>query len=252
MLHLIVKFSKHFTYQMNNYVIIGAAGGIGSQLAADLQSKGSNLLLGYHKSLLKTPHEESLQSAPVDATSFDETLEFISSAKDKFGEIHGIVSLPGSINLKPPHLFTDEEFDTVIAKNLKSAFSVIRAVGRVLKNTSIVLMSTAATRIGLTNHEAVVAGKAGVEAMVRSASVTYARKALRFNAVAPGLVDTPLSSSIVNNPNSLEYSKGLHISGRIGKPKDISNMIQFLINPENSWITGQTFTVDGGLSSVKK
>ncbi len=95
-------------------------------------------------------------------------------------------------------------------------------------------------------------GKAGVEAMVRSASVTYARKSLRFNAVAPGLVDTPLSSSIVNNPNSLEYSKGLHITGRIGEPKDISNMIQFLINPENSWITGQTFTVDGGLSSVKK
>ncbi len=96
---------------MNNYVIIGAAGGIGTQLVVDLQSNGSNLLLGYHKSLLQTPHEESLQTAPVDATSFDETLEFISSAKDKFGEIHGIVSLPGSINLKPPHLFADEEFD---------------------------------------------------------------------------------------------------------------------------------------------
>ena len=87
--------------------------------------------------------------------------------------------------------------------------------------------------------------------MVRSASVSYARSALRFNAVAPGLIDTKLSEKIVNNPVSLKVSKKMHIRGRIGKTKDISNMIQFLLNPENDWITGQTFIVDGGLSSTK-
>ena len=97
----------------------------------------------------------------------------------------------------------------------------------------------------------IVAAKAGIESMVRSASVSYLRSALRFNAVAPGLIDTKLSEKIVKNPISLKVSKKMHNRGRIGKAKDISNMIQFLLNPENNWITGQTFIVDGGLSSTK-
>jgi len=97
-----------------------------------------------------------------------------------------------------------------------------------------------------------VASKAGIESIVKSASVTYSRKGLRFNAVAPGLVDTPLSSRIINNPASLELSKKLHITEKIGTTNDISNMIKFLIDENNSWITGQTFRVDGGLSSTKR
>ena len=88
--------------------------------------------------------------------------------------------------------------------------------------------------------------------MVRSASVSYSRKSLRFNAIAPGLIDTPLTKKITGNPVALEISKNMHILKRIGKPSDISNIIQFLINPDNNWITGQTFTVDGGLSSTKE
>ena len=95
-------------------------------------------------------------------------------------------------------------------------------------------------------------GQAGIEAMVRSASVTYARKSIRFNAIAPGLVDTPLSHNIISTPSSLEYSKKLHVTGKIGTPQDISNMIQFLLNSNNQWITGQIFTIDGGLSTTKK
>ena len=93
--------------------------------------------------------------------------------------------------------------------------------------------------------------KSGVEGLVKSASKTYARKKIRFNSVAPGLVATPLSSKIVNNPIALKASEKMHALGRIGEPKDISRMIQFLINPQNNWITGQNFVVDGGLSSTK-
>ena len=87
--------------------------------------------------------------------------------------------------------------------------------------------------------------------MVRSASVSYSRKSLRFNAIAPGLVDTPLTKKITGNPAALEISKKMHARGRIGSPQDISRMISFLLDPANDWITGQTFRVDGGLSSTK-
>ena len=85
----------------------------------------------------------------------------------------------------------------------------------------------------------------------KSAAKTYARKNLRFNCVAPGLVDTPLSSRITSNPIALKSSQKMHALGRIGKPSHISNMIKFLIKSENDWITGQNFVVDGGLSSTK-
>ena len=127
----------------------------------------------------------------------------------------------------------------------------VRAAGKLLNNSSIVLLTTAVTAIGLANHEMIVAAKAGIESMVRSASTTYSSKSLRFNAVGPGLVDTPLSDRITKNPKALEISLKMHSSGRIGSPKDISAMIQFLLDPKNDWITGQTFRVDGGLSSTK-
>ena len=147
---------------------------------------------------------------------------------------------------------TEDEFNSTIEINLKSAFAIVRASGKFLTDSSIVLMSTAVTNLGLSNHELIVSAKAGIEAMVRSASVSYSRKSLRFNAIAPGLVDTPLTKKITGNPAALEISKKMHILNRIGKPKDITNMIEFLINPNNNWITGQTFRVDGGLSSTKK
>ena len=161
----------------------------------------------------------------------------------KFGEEEVI--------LKPPHLITEKEFHATVDINLKSAFACIRAAGKLMQKSSVLLMSSTAVSIGLGNHEMIVAAKAGIESMVRSASKTYARKELRFNAIAPSLTNTPLSKNIVNNPISLKASEKMHPVGRIGVPKDISNAIKFLIDPKNNWITGQTLSVDGGMSSTK-
>ena len=76
-------------------------------------------------------------------------------------------------------------------------------------------------------------------------------KKIRFNTVSPGLVDTQLTKKITNNQIALKSSEKMHVLNKIGKPKDISNMIRFLINKENDWVTGQNFIIDGGLSSTK-
>ena len=234
-----------------NFIIIGASGGIGARLVADLSSDHCGLLLGYHNESSIHSDYSIIKSAQLDCSSFDETLSFISDCKDEVDHIHGVVALPGSITLRPPHLVSETDFEHTINTNLKSAFSVVRSAGKLLSDSSVVLMSTAAVSIGLANHELIVAAKAGTESMIKSASLTYAKKSLRFNAVAPGLVDTPLSSRIVNNPNALKVSEKMHPVGRIGKTQDISHMIRFLLNPSNNWINGQTFYVDGGLSSTK-
>ena len=230
-----------------NILIIGASGGIGSQLVSDLAEDNANLLLGYYTN----PTSGSAKSMKVDARNFDSVMSFIQTGKDKFGEIDGVVNLSGSLILKPPHLCSEEDFVNTINTNLKTAFSTVRACGSLLRNTSVVLMSTAAASIGLVNHELIASSKAGVEGLVVSASKTYARKNLRFNTISPGLVDTPLTQSITSNEISLAASKKMHPLGRIGTPKNISNMIRFLLNKENDWITGQNYIVDGGLSSSK-
>tara|TARA_B100000902_G_scaffold394823_1_gene451992 strand:- start:353 stop:1045 length:693 start_codon:yes stop_codon:yes gene_type:complete len=229
-----------------NTLIIGAAGGIGSELVEGLMGT-SNLLLGYYNSSLNVP----IESHRVDASGFASMHTFVEQGLERFGTVDAIVCLPGSLILKPAHRCSEEEFEKTINTNLKSSFSVVRAAGALLENSSIVLMSTAAASIGLSNHELIVSAKAGVEGLVRSASKTYARKNLRFNIISPGMVDTPLTRSITSNEIVRKASEKMHALQRIGKPRDISNMIKFLINPENDWITGQNFIVDGGLSSTK-
>tara|TARA_A100001037_G_C15100633_1_gene613774 strand:- start:539 stop:1255 length:717 start_codon:yes stop_codon:yes gene_type:complete len=236
---------------MKNFIIIGSSGGIGNQLVADLGNTENQLLLGYHSDKSRN-HLPNTISAPVEAQSFSSVEALVELGLNEFGKIDGVVNLPGSVLLKPPHLISEIEFNQAIEINLKSAFATLRACGKLLSDSSIVLMSTAVTVLGLKNHEMIVAAKAGIEAMVRSASVSYSRKSLRFNAVAPGLVDTPLTKNITGNKVALEISKKMHITKRIGTAADISNMIQFLLDPDNNWITGQTFRVDGGLSSTKE
>ena len=101
------------------------------------------------------------------------------------------------------------------------------------------------------NHDAIGAAKAGVEGLVRSASATYAKRGLRFHAVAPGLVDTPLAAAITSNPKAVEASAAMHPLGRIGEPEEIARAIEFLLDPENSWLSGDVMRMDGGLANLR-
>jgi 3-oxoacyl-[acyl-carrier protein] reductase len=120
-----------------------------------------------------------------------------------------------------------------------------------IKGGSVVLISSAAAMAGFANHEAIAAAKAGIIGLTLSAAATYASSNLRFNAVAPGLTQTPLTSSITANETSRKLSEAMHPLGRLGKPEDIARTIVFLLDPLNDWITGQVFAVDGGLSRVR-
>ena len=131
--------------------------------------------------------------------------------------------------------------------------SSVRAGALVMRQTrgSIVLMSSAAAQIGLPNHEAIAAAKAGVIGLMRSAAASYASSCIRVNAVAPGLVETPLSRSITTNEAALKASIAMHPLGRIGTPEDIASAVHWLLGPDSAWVTGQAIGVDGGLAGLK-
>ena len=158
----------------------------------------------------------------------------------------------GSILLKPAHLTTPEEWQELIAQNLTPAFATVKAAGTFMRRGgSVVMFSSAAARIGLSNHDGIAAVKAGIEGLCRSAAATYARRRLRFNVVAPGLVRTPLAGALIENEKTLQASVAMHPLQRIGEADDIASAVLWLLDPRNSWITGQVFGVDGGLSVLR-
>lgn len=238
-----------------SYLIIGAGGGIGGAVARQLSAADANLVL-----MGRTEEALSQLSAEIggevmmgDAAQFDAVENAMKRCVEVFGKIDGVLNGAGSILLKPAHLTTIDELQAVIGQNVLTAFSTVRAAAKHMKKNggSVVLMSSAAAQIGLANHEAIAAAKAGVEGLTRSAAATYAAQDLRVNAIAPGLVDTKMAEKITGNDMALKASTAMHPLGRVGKPEDLADAIGWLLGANSSWVTGQVIGVDGGLAQLK-
>lgn len=233
-----------------NIIITGAYGGIGSEVAKQVKAAGNNpILVGRDADKLAIIASElDAQSHVTDVADFEKFNEIVSSSNAT-----GIVNCAGSLLLKPAHSTSKEEFEKVINDNLTSAFSCVAAAGKNMKSDggSVVLFSSAAALTGFANHEAISASKAGVEGLTVAASASYGSNNIRINCIAPGLIQTPMTEMITNNDIALKASEAMHILGKIGTAKDIANMASFLLNDDNSWITGQVFGVDGGLAKIR-
>jgi len=241
------------------HLILGATGGIGSTLARQLAATGASLVLAARnaEALEALGAELGATTVLVDATVPADVDRAVETAVQTFGRLDGAANCVGSLLLKPAHLTRPEEFDDVLAVNLRSAFSLVRSATRAMMNNSepaggsIVLVASAAARIGLANHEAIAAAKGGIISLTLSAAASYAAKGVRVNCVAPGLVRTPLTARITGSAAAEQSSVAMHALGRLGEPGDVANAIVFLLNPANSWITGQTLGVDGGLGTLR-
>lgn len=240
-------------------VVIGAAGGIGEALARRLAARGIyTVLAGRNEAplaaLAKTLPRAQRETLPVDARDMEALSTSLRGVVERTGRLDGIVNLAGSIMLKPAHLTQPDEFDAIVAQNLRTAFATVRAATPLMsreRGGSIVLVSSAAARIGLMNHDAIAAAKAGVIGLMLSSAASYATRGIRINAVAPGLVRTPLAQSITNNRAALKVSESMHALGRIAEPDEVASMIDWLLQPTQRFITGQTFGIDGGLGTLR-
>lgn len=173
----------------------------------------------------------------------------------RHGRIDGAANCAGSILLKPAHLISDAEFADTLAQNLTTAFHVLRAAAKRMMRQegggAIVLCSSVAAQRGLLNHEAIAAAKAGVEGLALAAAASYARSGVRINCVAPGLTRTDLTRGITSNEAIAKASAAMHPLGRIGSPDEVASAICWLLDREQSWVTGQVIGIDGGLGRVQ-
>jgi NAD(P)-dependent dehydrogenase (short-subunit alcohol dehydrogenase family) len=227
---------------MPRYLIIAAGSGIGQATTALLREAGCSVFTTARDTGRIEP------DAILDATDFDAVDRVFQQA----GQIDGVVNCSGSLLLKPAHLTSEAQYREVIDASLTTAFATVRAAGKHMSSGgSVVLVSSAAAMEGLANHEAIAAAKAGIIGLTLSAAASYAGINLRFNAVAPGLVQTPLTAQLTANETARKFSEAMHALGRLGTPEDVARAIVFLLDPLNNWITGQVLAVDGGLSRVR-
>ncbi|MDX1675708.1 MAG: SDR family oxidoreductase [Longimicrobiales bacterium] len=237
------------------YVVLGATGGIGRAVAERLAAGGAKLVLGARSAepLKELADELGAVGHPLDARDLGEVDGIVDRALEEHGGLDGVVNAVGSIVLKPAHITRGEELREILETNLVTAFAAVRSGARVLREGggSVVLFSTAAVRSGIPNHEAIAAAKGGVEGLTRAAAATYAGSGVRVNAVAPGLTRTAGADRIISSESARKASEAMHALGRLGEPEEVASAAVWLLDPDQSWVTGQVLGVDGGLGTLR-
>lgn len=222
-----------------NIVIVGGNSGIGKATANLLRAAGANLFL-YSKSGEET-------TALDTAKDFDQ----IPNLPEV---IDGLIYCPGTINLKPFHRISIEDFKQEMEVNFYGAVRVLQACLKGLKKSaapSVVLYSTVAVQTGMGFHAGIASAKGAIEGLTRSLAAEWASSKIRVNAIAPSLTETPLASALLSTPEKKEASDKRHPLGRIGTSEDIANATVFLLSSQSSWMTGQILHLDGGMSNLK-
>lgn len=228
---------------MKNILLIGGSYGIGKAIAEELQYENKIFVASRSNEFIS---DLNLTHIPFDATT--DTLD-----TSKLPEvIDGLVYCPGSINLRPFKALKIEAFEQDLQVNFLSLVKVIQTVLPNLtasNQSSIVLFSTVAVKMGMPFHSSVSASKGAVEGFAKALAAEYAPK-IRVNVIAPSLTDTPLANKFLNSDEKKEKSAARNPLKKVGTSQDIAQMASFLLSEKSNWISGQIFHVDGGMSTL--
>ena len=230
-------------------IVTGGAGGIGSAIARRLVDAGMTVVAADLERALAAAGSggaDGIEHEAVDVTSSASVAALVEAAASR-GPLRAVVNCAGILRETRVEAMTDEDVDLLLAVNLAGAIRVTRVVAPLLEEgAAIVNISSIAAAAGSAPGVSVYsATKAGLEGFTRATAVELARRGIRVNAVAPGFVRAPMSAGMRSAGD--ERLKRLVPLRRLAEPEEIAEVVEFLLSPRASYVTGIVLVVDGGI-----
>ena len=224
------------------YVFAGASSKVAIESARLLKEQGHKII-GISTKEIDAPYDVCFKVSSYDFGTYPVIEE----------KIDGLAYFPGTINLKPFHRLTREDFMNDYAINSLGAVAFVQSYLNPLKKSeqgALVFMSTVASSTGMTFHSSIAMAKSALEGLTKSLAAELA-PSIRVNCIAPSLLDTPLGEKFINTPEKLEASQKRNPLKKVGTALDLAKAVNFLLTDQSSWITGQVLAVDGGMNHLK-
>ena len=233
------------------FLIYGGAGGIGSALGRRLNEAGAALhLVGRDEAKLASVAGE-LKAGYTAGDVTDPDL-FARVTEEAGPQLDGLVYAAGTINLRGFARLGPADYLNDFSVNALGAALAVSAALKALKKSagaSVVLFSSVAAVRGFPFHASMGMAKGAVSGLTLSLAAELAPR-VRVNAIAPSLVETPLTEQLLGNGNVAEGIAAMHPLKRLGRPDEIAALAAYLLSPDAGWMTGQIVSVDGGRSTL--
>lgn len=230
---------------MKNFVVIGGSSGIGKALVKQLVDEDKRVYATFDQ----TDPEEFQHT-----TFYKYNVLTDEIPEDLLPEtIDGLVYCPGSIDLKPFARIQPDAFIEDYKLQVVGAIKIIQAALPALKKAEhprIILFSTVAVQTGFPFHSKVASSKGAVEGLTRALAAEFA-PTIRVNCIAPSITDTPLASALLSSEEKKEVNANRHPLKTIGTADEVASLASYLLSENSKWITGQVFSIDGGMSTIK-
>ncbi|TVQ45716.1 MAG: glucose 1-dehydrogenase [Gloeocapsa sp. DLM2.Bin57] len=250
-------------------LVTGSSQGLGQAIAIKLASEGASIVIDYRSHPegaeetlkqvklaggnchLAKDHAPDGYVVKADLGDLNQVRNLIQEGIKHFGQLDILVNNAGLERHAPFWEITEADYDMVLNVNLKGAFFAAQALVQHLMETKrpgkIINISSVHEELPFPNFASYCVSKGGVKMMARDLAIELGPYGITINNVAPGAIETPINTKLLNNPQQLNALLQNIPLKRLGKPQDVASVVAFLASSDADYITGSTFFVDGGL-----
>ena len=246
--------------QGRNALVTGSSKGIGRAIAVRFGREGANVVVNYNSDPKGADEAvEEIRSFGGNATAVKADLGNVGSVRallaasiEALGSLDVLVNNAGIESHAPFWDVTEADYDRVLSVNLKGVFFATQAMVNHLRATGrtgrIINISSVHEEIPFPNFAAYCASKGGLKMLTRDLAVELGPLGITINSIAPGAIETPINSKLLNDPTKLSSLLAQIPLERLGKPEDVAGLAAFLASEDAAYATGATYFVDGGLT----